>query len=148
MLLLPGYELTGFLKLQYNIRAQFEELDEDYAPVSKRFILGDFTRYFEAELRRKKLLTLKKQSNDCENRAFRAMVEGQDLQKESGHGVAWGVIKYHIGGLGGPRHWINWGANWRSTKPVVINLFFYDAIYREETFLTQEEMHTCELGIA
>lgn len=150
MRLLAGYELTGYLKVQHNLRAQAIELDEDYAPVSKKFILGEFSRYFERELRRKGLLTPRLQTNDCEDFALRAMLEARYLHHETHpglSGIAFGMVLYQIGGLGGNRHWLNFGVNWKNVKapaPVVLNLFFYEAFTREEAFPTQQELNTCE----
>jgi hypothetical protein len=95
MRIIAGYELTGFIRLQHNIRARALELDEDYAPCSKKFILGPFSKFFEGEQRRKKKLMPRLQSNDCENFAFRAMCDAQDLHDDTypgRSGVAFGVL--------------------------------------------------------
>lgn len=147
---LAGYELTGYLKLQANIRAQFIEFDEDYAPVSKRFILEVFSPYFEGILRRKKKLIPRKQSNDCDKFARRAALEAIDLHDDTRPGkssIAFGVLKYRIGGEVGKEHWINVGANWKATGPVILNVFFYEPMTRSEVFLTQQELFTCEYVI-
>jgi hypothetical protein len=156
MKLLNGYELTGYLKLQHNIRAHAIETDFRYAPVSKKFILNEFTDYFEKELRRKKLLIPADESNHCEDFSFRgvsyqfalmAMTEGHDLHhltKPGRSGAAWGIIKYWMNAEFGKEHWINFGAQWKDVEPVVTTVFYWDAMKRREVFLTQQEVATME----
>jgi hypothetical protein len=147
MKILPGYYLTGLLKAQHGIRAQVIELDEDYAPVSKRFILKTFTPYFRNRLANDDLLAPALQSNDCDDFVFRAMFDARRLHHLTYPGkssIAFGALQYYIGGLGGPRHWINFGVNWKDVEPVKLDLFFYDAVERREAFLTQQEHNTLD----
>lgn len=150
MKLLAGYELTGYLKLQHNIRAQFIEFDELYAPVSKRFILGKFSEEYVRELDRKRKRIAHLQSNDCENFAMRAMLLAQDLHDSTNQGqssVAFGMVNYWIDADINKKHWINFGANWKDTTPLVLNAFFWEPQTRREVFLSQQELNTCEYGL-
>lgn len=145
MKLLHGYELTGYLRQQHGIRARPIELDEQYAPVSKQFILKQFTTYFTDRLAKDDLLASALQSNDCEDFVFRAMFDARRLHHLTRRGqssIAFGAVQYYIGGMGGPRHWINFGATWKDVEPVTLNVFFYDAVIRKEVFLTQQEQNT------
>jgi hypothetical protein len=79
--------------------------------------------------------------------ALMAMTDGQDLHhltKPGRSSVAWGILKYQIGAELGKEHWINFGANWKDAAPVVLNVFYWDAVVRREVVLTQNEVATME----
>lgn len=155
---LEFWELAGLLTQQCGLTGlQNVEMDEWYVFPTREFILGEFSDYFEAELRRKGLLEARAESNDCENFALRAMLDAQELHHKTmpGVGIAFGVLKYEIGGIGAGRswrdrnHWINFGVELFSWEPVLLKLFFYEPQTRREVRggLTKAEVESCKVRL-
>lgn len=146
---MAGYELTGHLK-KLGLRGHAIEFDEDMVFPSPAHIAGPITDYFHSELKRKGLLIPHAQSNDCEDFAIRMMMDAREWHHKThpGTGLAFGVLLYRIGGMGGKAHWANWGVEWLKVKPVELRLFFYQALTRKLAPLTEAEINTCEYQLS
>jgi hypothetical protein len=144
---LEGWQVSGYVKQQHGIRAFSIETDERYTFPSKRFIYGPFNEEYKKELRARGLTQYRSDSNDCDDRALRAMLLARELHHKTrpGVGIAFGCFKYEVGGSGtGQWHWTNFGVTIIKWEPVLVDLFFYEPEYFRPGDLTQKEINSCD----
>lgn len=149
---LAGTDVTGYLKLQHGIVGlQTVEHDERYVFPTRRFIRERFAPWYRAELKGRGLLEAVPESNDCDKRSRRAVLDAVELHHKTrpGVGLAWGIFKYAMGGIGVGRrarnHVINIGVEVVSWAPVLVKPFFWDFLLWEEVTLTRREVESCML---
>jgi hypothetical protein len=158
-----GGDLGAYLKQQCKFEGIHNiETDSRYMFPSKDYILGDFCDYFLRALELLdtldqspiSLLNQEEESNDCDDRALLAMslARARHHKTRRGYGIAFGIMKYEIGGIGSSQrwgvdkyHWLNFGVEMFSWAPVLVKPFFVNMPARRVEDLSPAEIQSCQV---